>query len=70
MPGSGLPWELPSRGRVGMFALIVAEAAIFVIFVIAYLFYLGKSADAGLQHRLFAIEQPDHSLSYKGLAAR
>jgi cytochrome c oxidase subunit 3 len=36
-------WELPSRGRVGMFALIVAEAAIFTIFVVAYLFYLGKS---------------------------
>ena len=38
-----LQWELPSRGRVGMFALIVAEAAIFTIFVVAYLFYVGKS---------------------------
>jgi cytochrome c oxidase subunit 3 len=38
-----LKWELPSRGHVAMFALIVAEAAIFVIFVVAYLFYLGKS---------------------------
>ncbi len=38
-----LPWELPSRGRVGMFALIAAEAAIFIIFVVAYIFYLGKS---------------------------
>jgi cytochrome c oxidase subunit 3 len=37
------PWTLPSRGRVGMFCLIVAEAAIFTIFVVAYLFYLGKS---------------------------
>src|SRR5271154_3447913 len=36
-------WDLPSRGRVGMFALIAAEAAIFVIFVVAYLFYVGKS---------------------------
>jgi cytochrome c oxidase subunit 3 len=36
-------WELPSRGHVAMFALIVAESAIFVIFVVAYLFYLGKS---------------------------
>jgi cytochrome c oxidase subunit 3/cytochrome o ubiquinol oxidase subunit 3 len=36
-------WELPSRGRVGMYCLIGAEAAIFTIFVIAYLFYLGKS---------------------------
>jgi cytochrome c oxidase subunit III len=38
-----LNWELPSRGHVAMFALIVAESAIFVIFVVAYLFYLGKS---------------------------
>ncbi len=33
----------PSRGRVAMFALIAAEAAIFTIFVAAYLFYVGKS---------------------------
>src|SRR5260370_28068502 len=33
----------PARGRVGMFVLIVAEAAIFTIFVVAYLFYIGKS---------------------------
>jgi len=26
-------WKLPSRGRVGMFSLIVAESAIFVIFI-------------------------------------
>jgi cytochrome c oxidase subunit 3/cytochrome o ubiquinol oxidase subunit 3 len=32
-----------SRGRVGMFCLIGAEAAIFTIFVVAYLFYVGKS---------------------------
>jgi cytochrome c oxidase subunit III len=37
------PWELPTRGQIGMFALIAAEAAIFIIFVIAYLFYIGKS---------------------------
>jgi cytochrome c oxidase subunit III len=36
-------WDRPDRGRVGMFALIVAEAAIFTIFVVAYLFYIGKS---------------------------
>ena len=33
----------PTRGRVGMFALIAAESAIFTIFVVAYLFYIGKS---------------------------
>jgi cytochrome c oxidase subunit III len=37
------PWILPSRGVVGMYCLIAAESAIFTIFVIAYLFYIGKS---------------------------
>jgi cytochrome c oxidase subunit III len=36
-------WRLPSRGRMGMYCLIAAEAAIFTIFVVAYLFYIGKS---------------------------
>jgi cytochrome c oxidase subunit III len=36
-------WTLPSRGIVGMTCLIIAEAAIFVIFVVAYIFYIGKS---------------------------
>lgn len=32
-----------ARGRLGMYCLIAAESAIFTIFVVAYLFYLGKS---------------------------
>src|ERR1700720_3985660 len=36
-------WSLPYRGKVGMACLIIAESAIFTIFVVAYLFYLGKS---------------------------
>ena len=36
-------WTLPYRGKVGMASLIVAESAIFTIFVVAYLFYAGKS---------------------------
>jgi len=36
-------WKLPYRGKVGMACLIIAESAIFTIFVVAYLFYLGKS---------------------------
>lgn len=36
-------WNLPYRGKVAMAGLIVAESAIFTIFVVAYLFYLGKS---------------------------
>src|SRR5438034_10562150 len=42
-PEGNLDWQLPSRGRVGMYCLIAAEAAIFTIFVVAYLFYIGKS---------------------------
>jgi len=43
LPASESPWKLPSRGKVGMLSLIVAESAIFTIFVAAYLFYIGKS---------------------------
>jgi len=43
LPQPGFTGELPSRGRVGMFSLIAAESAIFTIFVVAYLFYTGKS---------------------------
>ena len=35
--------NLPSKRRVGMTALIVGESAIFTIFVVAYVFYMGKS---------------------------
>jgi len=43
IPGPGKPWDLPYRGTVGMAGLIIAESAIFTIFVVAYLYYLGKS---------------------------
>jgi cytochrome c oxidase subunit III len=36
-------WTLPSRGRVGMLSLIIGECGIFTIFVVAYIFYIGKS---------------------------
>jgi cytochrome c oxidase subunit 3 len=45
MTATNTPWELPSRGRVGMLSLIIAESAIFTIFVAAYIFYIGKSLD-------------------------
>ncbi|MGC1416955.1 MAG: cytochrome c oxidase subunit 3 [Candidatus Acidiferrum sp.] len=43
LAGTPAAWKLPYRGKVGMACLIVAESAIFTIFVVAYLFYLGKS---------------------------
>ena len=36
-------WRLPSRGRAGMIALLVMESAFLGTFVVAYLFYIGKS---------------------------
>jgi cytochrome c oxidase subunit 3 len=37
------PWTQPYRGTVGMACLIIAEAAIFIIFIVAYIYYIGKS---------------------------
>jgi cytochrome c oxidase subunit 3 len=42
-PQAPATWRLPDRGKVAMVGLIVAESAIFTIFVVAYLFYAGKS---------------------------
>lgn len=36
-------WKLPSRGASGMISLIIGETALFSIFVLAYVFYIGKS---------------------------
>jgi cytochrome c oxidase subunit 3 len=40
----GSDWHLPKRGVVGMSGLIVAESAMFTIFVVAYIYYIGKSS--------------------------
>lgn len=36
-------WILPDRGKVGILFLIVAESALFAMFVAAYVVYIGKS---------------------------
>ena len=41
--GASHDFKQPYHGTVGMIALIIAETAIFTIFVIAYVFYIGKS---------------------------
>jgi cytochrome c oxidase subunit III len=43
IPQAPTEWVLPSRGTVGMISLITAEIAVFTIFVVAYVFYIGKS---------------------------
>jgi len=48
-------WKLPSRGRAGMFGLIAAESSIFTIFVVAYLFYLGKSVSGPLPREVLSV---------------
>ena len=40
---SAEPWSLPSRGRVAMLSLIIGETALFTIFVVAYVYYIGKT---------------------------
>jgi cytochrome c oxidase subunit 3/cytochrome o ubiquinol oxidase subunit 3 len=41
--GTEQPWVQPSKGRVAMFCVIIAESAIFTIFVVAYIYNIGKS---------------------------
>jgi cytochrome c oxidase subunit 3/cytochrome o ubiquinol oxidase subunit 3 len=36
-------WRLPDRARVGVSCLIATEFVLFTIFVVAYVFYIGKS---------------------------
>jgi cytochrome c oxidase subunit 3/cytochrome o ubiquinol oxidase subunit 3 len=37
------PWVLPYKGSAGLWCLITAETSMFSIFVVAYLFYIGKN---------------------------
>src|SRR5262245_43968829 len=43
IPVSPVEWRLPSRRKVAVACLFVTESAMFMIFVVAYLFYIGKS---------------------------
>jgi len=43
IPVNQAEWTLPDRGRVGVVCLIATEFALFTIFVVAYVFYIGKS---------------------------
>ena len=43
LPAESADWELPSRKKIGVISLIVTETALFTIFAVAYLFYIGKS---------------------------
>jgi cytochrome c oxidase subunit III len=43
LPAESAEWALPSRRNIGVISLIVTETALFTIFAVAYLFYIGKS---------------------------
>jgi cytochrome c oxidase subunit 3 len=43
MSAPAAEWVMPSRGRVGMACMILTESALFTIFVVGYLYYIGKS---------------------------
>lgn len=44
-----------SRGRVGMWCLITAESAIFLIFIVAYLVYMGKSLNGPTPNQILTV---------------
>src|SRR5262245_54241758 len=48
-------WRLPSRRKVGVLCLIATESALFTIFVVAYLFYLGKSLNGPYPKDVLAV---------------
>jgi cytochrome c oxidase subunit 3 len=45
-------WTLPSPRKVGMILVILTESALFTIFVVAYLFYIGKSLNPPYPHEV------------------
>lgn len=42
-PAQPVEWHLPSRGVMAVALLILTESSLFMIFIVAYLFYIGKS---------------------------
>jgi cytochrome c oxidase subunit III len=48
-------WKLPSPRVVGMILVILTETALFTIFVVAYLFYIGKSISGPYPHEVLEL---------------
>ncbi len=49
------PWRLPSTRKTGMVCLFITESALFAIFVVAYVFYMGKSLNPPYPQDIFHI---------------
>ena len=62
-------WVLPSRGTVGMICLIIAESAIFIIFVVAYVFYLGKSLTGPTPHEVLELPIVSSGAAFQAVAS-
>ena len=56
-------WKLPSPRVVGMILVILTETALFTIFVVAYLFYIGKSISGPYPHEVLGAAHPRHGPS-------
>jgi cytochrome c oxidase subunit 3 len=56
-PGTIAPpeWILTDRGRAGVSCLIVTEFALFSIFVVAYVFYIGKSLTGPMPNQVLEL---------------
>jgi cytochrome c oxidase subunit 3 len=48
-------WKLPSPRVAGMVCLIMTESALFTIFVVAYVFYIGKSVTGPYPHEVLEL---------------
>jgi cytochrome c oxidase subunit III len=48
------PWVLPSQRKVGVICLILTESALFAIFVVAYVYYMGKSLNPPFPREVIA----------------
>lgn len=48
-------WHPPSRGKIAMYSLIIAESAIFTIFVVAYIYNIGKSTFGPTPERVLEV---------------
>jgi cytochrome c oxidase subunit 3/cytochrome o ubiquinol oxidase subunit 3 len=42
-PAQSQEWKMPSTRKVAVISLILTESALFTIFLVAYLFYMGRS---------------------------
>lgn len=48
-------WVLPSPRKVGMILVILTESALFTIFVVAYVYYIGKSLNPPYPHEVLQL---------------